>query len=100
MDTTQNVSGRIAQPTKTPARALQGQPDEQGHSITSDHESLVLNPNQVASLLQCHPKTVLRLAQSGRIPAARVGKLWRFSRVAVLQWIEAQGYNQSTVCAA
>ena len=94
------VSGRTAQPTKSPASAHQGQPDVQGQPILQDASPLVLNPEQVATLLQCHPKTVLRLAQAGKIPAFKLGRLWRFSRPAVLQWIETQGYNPITVCAA
>ena len=100
------ASGIAAQPRKTQtprasasAIDIQGVPDNQGQSST-DRESPVLNPNQVATLLQCHVKTVLRLAQTGKLPGFRVGKLWRFSRAAILQWIESQGYNQSTVCAA
>jgi len=100
------ASGIAAQPRKTQtpgasvsATVIQGVPDQKGQS-TSDRESPVLNPNQVAILLQCHAKTVLRLAQAGKLPAFRVGKLWRFSRSAILQWIESQGYNHNTVCAA
>lgn len=95
-----NVSGRTTQPTKTPASAQQGQPDAQGQSLTQDEQYPVLDLNQTATLLQCHPKTVRRLAQSGVIPGFRLGKLWRFSRAAIYQWIEAQGYNQRTVRAA
>ena len=37
-----------------------------------------LNTDQAAAMLGVHPKTLQRLARSGRITAYRVGKLWRF----------------------
>ncbi len=39
----------------------------------------VLKLTQAAEVLQCHPKTLRLMAQAGKIPARRVGKLWRFS---------------------
>lgn len=38
----------------------------------------LLNTDQAAAMLGVHPKTLQRLARSGRISAFRVGKLWRF----------------------
>ena len=38
----------------------------------------LLNTDQAAAMLSVHPKTLQRLARSGRITAYRVGKLWRF----------------------
>jgi excisionase family DNA binding protein len=37
-----------------------------------------LNTDEAAAMLSVHPKTLQRLARSGRITAYRVGKLWRF----------------------
>ena len=37
-----------------------------------------INTDEAAALLGVHPKTLQRLARSGRITAYRVGKLWRF----------------------
>lgn len=47
----------------------------------------VLTAVDVASLLRVSPKTVKRMASDGRIPAQRVGRAWRFSRTAVLDWL-------------
>jgi excisionase family DNA binding protein len=38
----------------------------------------LLSPAEAASLLRIHPKTLLKLARQGAIPAARMGKHWRF----------------------
>jgi excisionase family DNA binding protein len=37
-----------------------------------------LNTDEAAAMLGVHPKTLQRLARSGRIRAYRIGKLWRF----------------------
>lgn len=50
----------------------------------------VLTADDVAALLRVSAKTVKRLAGDGRIPAQRVGRAWRFSRVAVLDWLATQ----------
>jgi excisionase family DNA binding protein len=44
-------------------------------SISSDQ---FMNTDEAAAMLGVHPKTLQRLARSGRITAYRVGKLWRF----------------------
>ena len=44
-------------------------------SISSDP---FMNTDEAAAMLGVHPKTLQRLARSGRITAYRVGKLWRF----------------------
>lgn len=37
-----------------------------------------LNTDEAAAMLGVHPKTLQRLARTGRVTAYRVGKLWRF----------------------
>ncbi len=48
----------------------------------------VMDLNQVADLLDAHPKTVRLMAQAGRIPGFRVGRLWRFSTTRIHEWID------------
>ncbi len=38
----------------------------------------LLNPAQVADRLRLHPKTVVRMARDGRLPAVKIGTGWRF----------------------
>jgi len=52
----------------------------------------VLDLNEVAALLDAHPKTVRLMAQAGKIPAFRVGRLWRFSAQRIHEWINAATY--------
>lgn len=47
----------------------------------------VMTADDVARLVRVSAKTVKRMAGDGRMPAQRVGRAWRFSRVAVLDWL-------------
>src|SRR4051795_9576550 len=46
----------------------------------------VLTVEQLAELLQVDAKTVRTLATSGDLPGRKLGRHWRFSRQAVLDW--------------
>ena len=37
-----------------------------------------MNTDEAAAMLGVHPKTLQRLARSGRITGYRIGELWRF----------------------
>jgi excisionase family DNA binding protein len=47
----------------------------------------LLNPSETASLLQIHEKTLIKLARQGKVPAVRLGKLWRFRASAIETWV-------------
>jgi len=47
-----------------------------------------LTPNEIAKILRIHPFTVTRLAREGKIPAFKVGGIWRFRKDQFEQWIE------------
>ena len=44
-------------------------------------------PNDLAKILNLHPFTVTRLAREGKIPAFKVGGVWRFRKDQFEQWI-------------
>lgn len=48
----------------------------------------VLTLEQAAEYLQLCSKTVVKLATGGKIPAKRLGREWRFSRPALLRFID------------
>lgn len=51
----------------------------------------VLDCDEVATLIGVHPRTVPRLVAKDGLPTLRrIGKLWRFSRRAVLAWMETR----------
>jgi excisionase family DNA binding protein len=58
-----------------------------GRAAVSAREPDVLTLEQLAGLLQVDEKTVRALAASGDLPGRKVGRHWRFSRQAVLDWL-------------
>ncbi len=49
-----------------------------------------LTPNEIAKILRIHPFTVTRLAREGKIPAFKVGGIWRFRKDQFEKWIASQ----------
>ena len=50
----------------------------------------VMNVQEVAAYLRVAPATVYRLAQRGELPAAKVGRAWRFQKEAIDRWLSEQ----------
>ena len=50
----------------------------------------VMTLEEIAEYLQVSQKSVLRMAQTGKIPAAKVASRWRFMRSVVDDWLMAQ----------
>jgi excisionase family DNA binding protein len=50
---------------------------------TADRFERLLDSTEAAALLRIHPKTLQRMARSGRIAGVQIGRLWRF-RASVL----------------
>jgi excisionase family DNA binding protein len=48
----------------------------------------LLTPEQVSELFNLKVRQVLELARQGRIPAIKVGRLWRFPTDSLRAWIE------------
>jgi excisionase family DNA binding protein len=51
----------------------------------------ILTANQVADLLQIHPRTVYKLVKQGSLPGRKFGGGWRFSRSEILAMVHPQG---------
>lgn len=49
----------------------------------------IMTVEEVAKLLKLKPQTVYKWAQEGQIPAAKLGKEWRFRRSILDEWIDA-----------
>jgi excisionase family DNA binding protein len=58
-----------------------------GRASTQMREPDVLTVEQLAELLQVDEKTVRSLAAKGVLPGRKLGRHWRFSRQAVLEWL-------------
>lgn len=57
-------------------------------------ETDILTVEELRSYLKIPKPTLYALAQSGRIPAAKVGKHWRFRRQQIDEWLHAQQWNR------
>lgn len=51
----------------------------------------ILTIREVADLLKLHPKTVNKLANSGKMPGYRIGRQWRFRKSEILKALEKRG---------
>lgn len=50
----------------------------------------LLNSEEAAELLKIHPKTLQRMARMGRVPAKRIGDLWRFRASELDRWLKCE----------
>ncbi len=53
-----------------------------------------LTPGEVAKILRLHPFTVTRLAREGKIPAFKVGGVWRVRKDQFEKWIEERTHGK------
>ncbi len=53
-----------------------------------------LTPSEIAKILKLHPFTVTRLAREGKIPAFKVGGVWRFRKDQFEKWIPSRTNNR------
>ena len=49
----------------------------------------VLDLKDMAGLLRCHQKTVRQMAIDGKLPAFRAGRLWRFKKSRIEDWLNS-----------
>lgn len=56
--------------------------------ILSNSSSMeeIMTLEEVAKYLKVKPQTIYSWAQSGKIPAAKLGKEWRFRRSVIDKW--------------
>jgi len=57
-------------------------------SIGSTGFEPLLETEEAAALLKIHPKTLQKLARTGKVDAIQIGKLWRFRASALNRWLE------------
>jgi len=53
----------------------------------------VMSTKELAQYLGVAEITVYRLAKAGKIPGGKVGKIWRFPKDLVDEWLRAGGYS-------
>ena len=58
----------------------------------------LIDSGEAAKLLQICPRTVLRMARLGKIPAFRIGRLWRFRKSTLDEWAVEKLASQYRPC--
>ena len=58
--------------------------------MTADHGPDILTLEEVAAYLRLTPQTIYKWAQEKRIPAAKLGKEWRFRKSIIDRWLDDQ----------
>ena len=61
--------------------------------VSTTMQSRWMTLQEVAEYLQLSKDMIYRLAQSGRIPASKVGSRWRFKRERIDRWMEDMAVN-------
>jgi excisionase family DNA binding protein len=56
----------------------------------------ILTIEEVASYLRLKPQTIYKWAQEKRIPAAKLGKEWRFRRSVIDRWLDDQMFDDGS----
>ena len=62
-------------------------------SVSTNMQNRWMTLQEVAEYLQLSKDLIYRLAQSGRIPASKVGSRWRFRRERVDRWMEGMAVD-------
>jgi excisionase family DNA binding protein len=57
---------------------------------TKTVESEIMTTSEVAQYLRLAEATIYKLAQSGEIPAVKVGRAWRFKRELIDEWFRQE----------
>jgi len=56
----------------------------------------IITTKELAKYLRLHEITICKYAAEGKIPAARVGRVWRFDKEAIDKWF-SEGQGRSVV---
>lgn len=59
----------------------------------------IIRPNEAALLLDCHPRTIMRMCERGELVACKAGNQWRINRAALMDYM-TKGTNQEGKAAA
>ena len=51
----------------------------------------IMTTREVAKYLKLHEITILKYAAEGKIPAVRIGRVWRFDKETIDKWISSGG---------
>ncbi len=55
----------------------------------------ILTLKEVSNYLRVNKATVYRMAQGGKIPAMKVGKVWRFQQEKIKEWLVTRSNDRA-----
>ena len=58
------------------------------------NEERLLTIDEVADFLHINPMTVYAWVRDGKIPAFKIGKVWRFRKTEIDKWLKKQKYKK------
>lgn len=61
---------------------------------TLEKEERLLTIDEVAEFLHINPMTVYAWVKDGKIPAFKIGKVWRFKKTEIDEWLKKQKYKK------
>ncbi len=71
----------------------------QSRSAYASHwVEVLLTSREAAEILKIHPKVLERVAKRGEVPALKVGKFWRYSSMALDDWIHSRLESSRQPC--
>jgi excisionase family DNA binding protein len=47
----------------------------------------IMTTKEVSAYLKLHPITISKLSKEGKIPSIRIGRVWRFDKDVIDEWI-------------
>lgn len=47
----------------------------------------IMTTKEIADYLKLHPITISKLSKAGKIPSIRIGRVWRFDKEIIDEWI-------------
>ena len=57
-------------------------------------EKIAITSSEVSKILGISEMTVYRLAKKGELPGRKVGRCWRFSKLAIEKWLQGESWQQ------
>ena len=54
----------------------------------------LIDGNEAAKILHIHPVTLAEMAREGRVPAIKVGRVWRYRPSSLQRWVDEQEQRQ------
>jgi len=64
------------------------------NETTLEKEERLLTIDEVAEFLHMNPMTVYSWVRDGKIPAFKIGKVWRFRKTEIYEWLKKQKYKK------